>query len=374
MLELPAMVFTLAALYYLKDLDGGYSMRRAMLFAVFAAAAVWTKQHAVFLAGVPIAYALFTARWRLLFGKPMLVSTAVIAAAVLALIRLSAPFNYTGVNQLSSLKYSRLFFLVTVPTYARWIAENIVGLPILFAACSITFGACAVWKQRLRRSGLTLYFAWIVSLTMVLLVIRAVSGRYLLFMMPPVMTIGYVLLFRGSAAILGERRAWYVPAAFAALWFAAGFYYEPEYLRGPGETARVILQEGPARVVYAGDADGNFAFAVRALDSKLAATVIPAAKLPDDIFEAGAFERFCRKYGVNWIVLEDGPLARHWSVLATVPARSMKLERSIPLESNRNRWKIGNMRIYRFTALPDGPGGLLQLPVRKMGGSIAVKF
>ena len=49
MFEFPALAFALAALYCLRDLDRGYPLGRALLFAVFASASVWTKQHGVFL-------------------------------------------------------------------------------------------------------------------------------------------------------------------------------------------------------------------------------------------------------------------------------------------------------------------------------------
>ena len=64
MLEFPAMVFTLAALYCLRDMSSSFPMRRAIFFAIFAAMAVWTKQHAVFLGAVPFLDVLATRRWR----------------------------------------------------------------------------------------------------------------------------------------------------------------------------------------------------------------------------------------------------------------------------------------------------------------------
>ena len=53
MLEFPALAFTLAALYCLRDMDRSFTVRRALLFGLLAAAAVWTKQHAVFLGAMP---------------------------------------------------------------------------------------------------------------------------------------------------------------------------------------------------------------------------------------------------------------------------------------------------------------------------------
>jgi hypothetical protein len=372
MLELPALAFTLAALYCLRDMDRGYPMSRALLFAGFAAAAVWTKQQAVFLGAVPVLYALFTRRWRLLAGMPMWTSSAVFGAAVLGLIRLSAPFNYAGISQVGAPKYAHFIFLRTVPAYASWIADDLRGLPGLFAVCAIGLWAWAVYKGGRQRLGLSFYLAWIIPVAGVLLVIRAVNGRYLLFMIPAAVAMGYVVLFRSCAYLLGKERSWWIPAGFAAAWFVAGLFCRPEFLRGPAEAAALTVQGTPTRILYAGEADGNFIFAVRALDAKFQTTVIPAAKLPPNMFESAAFEQFCREYGINWIVLEDVPRVAAWSSLRTASTASMQLERTIPLESNRHRWR-GNLRVYRFASPSEHPG-TLNLPVWKIGGSIEVKF
>jgi hypothetical protein len=127
------------------------------------------------------------------------------------------------------------------------------------------------------------------------------------------------------------------------------------------------------RVLYAGQADGNFVFAARALDPGLHTIVIPAQKLPAKTFEPAAFEQFCRQYGIDWVVLEDVPGIRAWSGLRNAPPAIMVLQRSIPLESNRARWR-GQINIYRLSAPTGHPGGVLNLPVGKIGGSIGVKL
>jgi hypothetical protein len=376
MLELPALALTLAALYCLRDMDRGYSMRRALLFAVFAAAAVWTKQQAVFLGAVPVLYALFTGRRHLLLEMPMLVSSAVFGGAVLGLVGLSVPFNYAGINQVSAPngapRKAHFILFRTIPSYAGWVAEDLSGLPCVLAVCSI---ASWLWAS-LKGGGLKLrwrfYLAWIIPVVVVLLVVRAVNVRYLIFLIPPAVALGYLMLFRGCACLWGVRRSWYVPTGLAVAWLVSGLFYQPEFLRGPGEAAAFVVQGTPARVLYAGEADGNFVFAVRTLDSKLQTTVIPAVKLPPKTFESAAFEQFCHDYAINWIVIEDTPQTYRWSGLKTAPAASMRLERTIPLESNRPRWR-GSLRIYRFTSPSDHPG-VLQLPVGKIGGSIEVYF
>jgi hypothetical protein len=375
MLEFPAMAFALAALYCLRDMDYAFPLGRALLFAAFAAGAVWTKQQGVFLGAVPVVYAVLARRWRLLFRKEMWVSLLILGAAVIGLMFLSMHFLRRGdPNQIGTTsKDFRLIFLKNVRIYSQWVVSNLIGLPGVFAASAIAMYAWVVHKRGWQKVGWSLYLAWIVSVVAVLLVLGAVDLRYLFFLFPPAIIVGYALLFRSCSCLWDERRAWYVPAGFAVVWFAVGLLYQPRFLRGPRDAAALVAHGTPTRVLYAGDEGGNFIFAVRSLDPKLQSTVILGEKLPAESFEPIAFERFCRKYGVNWIALEEVPGILPWSGLLKTPAASMKLERSIPLESYR-RAGNGKINLYRFTAPVDSSGGVLEIPVKKMGGTIKVKL
>jgi hypothetical protein len=382
MLELPAMAFTLAALYCLRDLTVEEEARafpwgRALMFTALGGLAISTKQHAVFLSGVPILGALLARRWRLLKRPQIWISTAVLLGIGAGWALLWAHFQGSAGNgnQVASSPHSlRLIFFKNARLYSEWIWEDLTVLPGIFAACSIAASAYAVAKRQWRGGGLSLYVAWMISAALVLLVLGAVDPRYRFFLIPAATVTAYAMLWRGCASLWGKRRAWYVPTLFAIAWFVTGLFFEPEYLRGPADAAALVTASGPARVLYAGEADGNFVFAVRSHDPNLQTTVIPAGKLPDYTFGPEALERFCRHFGINWIVLEDVPDAHKWSSIAASPAPSMRLERSIPLESSRTRWKSGRMQVYRFTAPADPGGGVLELPVRKLDRPIEIKL
>jgi 4-amino-4-deoxy-L-arabinose transferase-like glycosyltransferase len=375
MLEFPAMAFALAALYCLRDMEQDFPLGRALLFTAFAAAAVWTKQTTVFLGAVPVICALFARRRILLRRKEIWISLALFGTAAIGLAALSLPFGNAGVNLLAKPQpqYTRWIFLSTIPFYCQWSARHLIGLPGVFAACSIAAYAWAAYTRGWQKLGLNLYIAWIVSVCAVLLVLRDHEPRYLFFVFPALIVVGYALLFQGCSHLWGERRAWYVPAGFAVAWFAVGLHFQPLFLRGPGEAAALVMHGAPVRVVYAGELGGNFTFSVRSLDPKLQSTVILGMKLPDDTFEPVAFETFCRKYGVNWIALEEGPETYPWYGLFKAPATSMKMERSIPLECYLCD-QSGKINLYRFTA-PGAPSGeVLEIPIKKIRGTIKVKL
>ena len=373
MLEYPALAFALAALWCVRDLNRGvYPLGRALLFAAFGAAAVWTKQFTVFVGAVPPLYAVVSGRWRLLFSKGMWISSALFGGAVIALTKLSATFNRAGIAQVPTTAED-VRWLVThnFVYYLEVVRTDAVGVPAVFAAA---VALAAVWIARRRAwHGLRLgfYWVWIAALAAVLLPVGAHSNRYLFFLYPALMAIGYALLQRAGKLWLGEARAWRVPAALAAAWIVAAPFFYPETLRGPAEAAAVVVNGAPERILYAGDADGNFIFAARTRDPQGRITVVPGQKLPDDVFAAPAFEDFCRRHGINWIVLEQGTEPQRWSALAGAPTPSMRLERTLPLSSSRTRWRTGKMYVYRFTA-PSMRPDAIELPVTKIQDRIEV--
>jgi 4-amino-4-deoxy-L-arabinose transferase-like glycosyltransferase len=375
MLEYPALTFTLSALYCLRERDRTFTIGRALLFGLLAGAAVWTKQHTVFLGAVPILCTLRKGQRHLLLEKPLWIATAIQGAAVLCLIALSKQANGTGIDQVNtSVKDIHWIFTYTAPAYFTWIVADMRG----FAGC-FAFTVIAVYLASLRkRSGKTahlgIYFAWIFSYALVLLALGDINSRYLFFAFPASITIGYAWLFQGCASFWGERRAQIVTYGFALAWLVIGFFVPREFLRGPGEAAAFVTQGSPARILYAGEADGNFIFAIRSLDPQLQMTVIPAGKLPPSSFEPDALEEFCRRYGVDWIVFENVQSKHTWSILADARPAFLKLERSFPIASSRSRWRTGTIDVYRFIIPPNPAGGVLELPVHKIGGSIGVKL
>jgi len=375
MLEFPALAFTLAALYCLRDMDRSFTVRRALLFGVLAAAAVWTKQHTVFLGAMPFLCVMRKGQRHLFLEKPLWIGTAIFTTAVLCLMALSKQGNNTGIDQVSTSARDVYWILTaTIPAYLTWIATDLKGFAGVFMLSAIVIHLGARRKRSLGALRLEIYFSWIVSYGFVLLVLGDTNSRYLFFVYPAFVTIGYAWLFQGCTSLWGERRARFVMGGFAITWLAVGFLVPREFLRGPGEAAAFVTSGSPARILYAGEADGNFIFSIRSFDPQLLMTVIPAGKLPAATFEPDALESFCRQFGVDWIVFENVQRKLPWSHLADARPAYLKLERSFPIASSRSRWRTGTIDVYRLNAPANPPGGVLQLPVYKLGGTIGVKF
>jgi 4-amino-4-deoxy-L-arabinose transferase-like glycosyltransferase len=374
MLEYPSMAFALAALLCLGDLGKDLSLGRAIWFAVFASAAFWSKQHTAFLAGLVFLYPILGGRWRWLLRAPVVVSIILFGASIGAYILLSHRFHNAGIHGAAT-STSDLQYIAhaTLPAYFSWIVADLSGVPGVFGAGALVLYAIT----RRRRRGppsfkLALYWAWLISTALVLVDLGATSNRYLFFLCPATIAIGYAWLYQGCGRLWGERAANLTVCGVALVWLVYGFFYPREFLHGPGEAAKAIVQGQPTRILYAGEADGNFIFAVRVLDPSLQVTVIPAAKLPASTFQPQELETFCRKYGVNWVVLENAVIRHSWSSLKDAMPPSLKLDRTIPLESSRSRWRTGSIDLYRVQGVSESPGGILKLPVWRLGGNIAV--
>jgi 4-amino-4-deoxy-L-arabinose transferase-like glycosyltransferase len=375
MLEYPALALMLAGVLFLLDWDGHLSLKHALGFAVFASLAFWTKQHAVILGGIPPLYALLTGRWRQLLRFPALAALTIFGASVACYILLSSRFHNAGIHEAAtSASDLRWIAMITVPTYLRWMKQGLMGVPALFAACAVLLFLVSLRRRKPVRHRLGLFWAWIVSGALVLADLGNTDYRYLFFLYPPVFAIGYAWAFQGAVRIWGQRRAEAITLGFALLYFVSGFWVPREYLRGPGAAASAIVKGQATRILYAGEADGNFVFGVRALDPNHHTTVIPGGKLPKVTFQPEELKAFCRQYGVEWIVVESGPIQRPWSTLGTSPPAFLKLDREFPLESSRERWRTGGMDVFRVQVPSSAPGGDLKLPIGKLGRNITVKL
>jgi hypothetical protein len=266
-------------------------------------------------------------------------------------------------------------FVRNLAIYGDWIVLNLLWLPAVFALCGVLVYAWAVARGCRKKLGGRLPAAWILSVAGLLLVLGASNPRYLFWLLPAAIALVYAMLFRGSSYLWGERWASCLAAGFALAWLVHGLSFQPEYLHGPAEAAALVTRDQvPSRIIYAGEADGNFIFAVRTHDPKVQTFVIPGGKFPQGLFAPDALAQFCHDFGISWIVIEDTPFAHKWSDLPKNPPASMQLAASIPMTSNRARWRTGAVRIYRFTDPSDHPRNLLPIPVRKLGRSIEVKM
>lgn len=368
MLEYPAMVFTLGALLALRGMIEEDSLGRSLVFAVLAAAAVWTKQQAIFLAGVPFLYAVLAGKWRFLLRKNLWIATAILLAAAAALSALALPFKGTGMDQVSVTYDTGGILLHNLRFYAGVFRLMMGAVPAVLLACAFL---AALLGPRRRQNAF--YLAWVITAFGLLLLIVPFSARYLFFGMPAAILIAYNEVFWVAERLIGHRYAWCAPAAAALVCSVAGLLTPAIFMRGPSEAAAALVNGQARRVLYCGSADGNFVFAVRARDPKLNTVVISGDKLPASVLNPAGFDRFVQEYGVNDVIIERTARAQPCDSVAASPPASLTFDRAIPLDSSRLRWK-GKLLVYHAAAPGTTPPRSLKVAIPRIGSDVEVKF
>jgi len=358
MLEIPSLVFTLAALLTLVDFDRGFRWRRSLWYAVFSAAAIWTKQSAIFLLAAPFCYVVLSGRWRLLRQRSIWLSSILLGALAAPLFLLPAAINWSGRNP----GWAQFGLIGTVSHHlAHYAASMTIETGLLPAAIALICAVAALFSRRTKFWPDGLYLAWAISAGAVVLTAPPFDERYLFFVYPPLVALTYSVVARASAAFLPQGRAWIVPAALAMAWCALHLKAGPFFLRGPERAATLISQAQPRRVLFCGRSNGTFIFNLRSLDPQRRTAVIRGDKLPPETFSAAAFERFAHELGISYVVLEKHDYAMPWERLADAPLPSLVLEHRIAQLSSYPELR-GELLLYRFLKPSPNPQSTLRLP------------
>jgi hypothetical protein len=377
--EFPSLAFALGALYCLRDLETGYAPSRAYPFALLAGAAVWTKQHAVFLGLVPFIFIVIRGNWRSLRGLHLWVSSLLFGSIVLALTMLSVPVHSAGVtNQFTNVStiwgaiFANAWFYAVVLTW--WL-----GLPV---TCWLLFSLAAfLVVPRLRRRLEThFYIAWILALLPLLLLTAKHDIRYVFFALPAFIVLGCDGFSLACKRLLSVR---YVPAVSGLLTVCLILYntYFSSHFVLFGSTihvqlARAVKDRASRRLIYCGENVCYLAVWLRFNDPDSRTMIIRGEKLDRSIFTSKEFEHFAWRYGVDTVVIDtevnEDPWKkpRPWDFLVVNPSPSMVRDRVLTQPSNTQR----KILIYDFKNPSSQPESSLSIPISGTSGSMDVSL
>jgi hypothetical protein len=366
MLEIPALVFVLAAFLFLVPDEEILQTRRSLWFAIFAAAAVWTKQ-TVFLFLLPFLYVLVSGRWNLLRRAYFWIDLFVVGASGIGLAMLGRELQWNGINQ-SWAKKSAFEYLVH-----NWNFYLHYGLPwlVLAGLCLLSYrlpgGRDDFLKDRL-------YIAWMLATVLILLPAPGYSPRYMFFSIPPVLVLLYNGLRRVGGLLSPEYR-WVVAAAVCLLHVAHGLVNaHVVYLRGPAEVANILHDSGHRRLLYCGGStNGAFIFAVRTNDSTLSTIVIRGDKLPEDTFAPEQLRGFVTRYGIDAVVLERMDYPQAWDELSSGTLPFLSFERVLQVTDSDHQMS-GSLSIYRVPNPSNVPESSLSVPISVLGRDVELRF
>ena len=158
------------------------------------------------------------------------------------------------------------------------------GLGAVWSVGLVAALAIAVWNRKRLLELLTaeaLYWAWAIAVLAALIPGRWSSIRYLFFAWPPLIVLMLSSANRFLRWALPERVAMLGLVTLAAALCAVGLSRRGAEYRGPAGAADIVVAaDHPTRVLYCGEADGHFAFALRAAARSSEPIVIRGEKLP----------------------------------------------------------------------------------------------
>jgi hypothetical protein len=357
MLEWPALALLAMAFLVLMRSRSRFSWRQGTAFALLAGAAVWTKQEAVFAGAVPLLYCFLSRRCSALRSQGPWVATGLFCLFVLSLDAWSPSSGlFRRIGPLNDVS-GRLLHNIRVYLTAAW------GLPGAFVLLAAAGLLVPVARQRRTTDDNALYWSWIIAALPELLIGGWASDRYLFIVLPAIVVLGCATLFR-ILETLHRRAAVVVLATVAAVYAVAHLQVMRLSLPGPVESARVMITQRATRVLYCGETDGQFIFALRSIGGPSSPIVIRGQKLSADVFTSAGLERFAHDYGISHVVLERTGVRQPWDQLDVKEVRWLRPYGDIRLGGAIN----DTLHLYRFIDPSPTPLNTLTVPTSKLEG------
>jgi hypothetical protein len=313
MLEVPLLACCIAASFFwisylLKGKDSS-----VYWFALFASAALLTKQNAVYLAPFCFLSGLLCGGWKLFLRKEVLRALAICSVLILPFYALVYAVHWKTIamdlNEKSTgVSGNRwLFYPKALPGQLGWV---LLGLGVLGILTSRTWARAKV-------AGIML--SWIVACYVTLTLIGHKEARYVIYWIPPFLFFASGLLFRFFS------KPWLKLAASAAAVVVLGatmvsaWSFHRPYVTGFAAVPKKILEESKSAVIlYDGPLPGNFIFFMRAEDPGRRFLVLRKALYASQIKKSGGsvelvhspqeIEDLLREDGVRFIVVSDDGL------------------------------------------------------------------
>ncbi len=367
-LEMPCLAFTFAALYCLRDFDRPLSMPRSVGFALFAAAAFWTKQTAAFLVLVPWCLAVFAGRWDELRRWPLWVGGA-LAGLLCAPLVVIPPMllRWSGANAgwRSTSMTERIWHHLGIYPYFVQLELTLVGS--LLAAAGVAWAVAGVWRRGEHRMIQAFFLAWIIPSFAVPVVVQGYDRRYIMHVFPALIALALLMVTKIAQRWLPARMVW-LPAALAVTVFVVPSWgMRMVQLEGLREAARFSAAQHPKRLLYGGGLVGPFAAYLREFNQPGETLILRVDQLPPDQLAPADLDRAGYQYGIDQVVvMTPDHIAKEYLWLPGLPTAKMKLLKAFPLTSTDWNWR-GQIAVYEFTSRSANPEPLPKRKSRTLG-------
>ena len=353
MLEIPALAFSIAAIYYWHKYLGREQTRDLYLFAVFAAAGLLTKQTAMFLAPLCLFSILASRKWRLLYSAAMIRAFALVAILIApfyaVVFRLSLHSVRATVLDRADGWNPFLYYLHELPTQLGW--------PLLLLSL---FGIVTCWMWAKRQTAI-LMLSWIAACYLTFSLIIHHEPRYTIYWIPAFVyfAIGPVTAQGSRVFRLASQLA--VLGVSASLLFSA-WSYRPPYVEGYARVAdRIVQFEHSGVILFDGPLAGDFIFYLRRLDPHEQFVVLRKSLYVGDIVDKyGSVEllhnssdvlQLIKRYGIRFILVCDNcstvyPVQQNLRDLLRSKSDQFVLVDKFRIDSNQPVWRNREIALY----------------------------
>jgi Dolichyl-phosphate-mannose-protein mannosyltransferase len=310
MLEIPCLALSLGATYFWIR----YLLRQRRLdiywSAIFAAAALLTKQNAVYLIPFAVLSGLAVRGWRMFFTLPVLWAASLCAILITPFYCVVYALHWQSIamdlTENSASRGSTILF------YWQALVHELGWMLVLLAVIGMLSSR---WWDRSAVSAC--FLSWIVACYGTFTLIGHKEFRYVLYWVPP-----FIYFALGPLICFFRKNVLRVAGAGLAVVLlsgnlAAAWTFRRPYVVGYEAAARCVTSASKAGIIlYDGPLPGNFIFFVRANDSARRFLVLRKALYATRIKESGGseelvhspeeIEQLLRRDGVRFVVVSEG--------------------------------------------------------------------
>lgn len=380
MLDIPLMVFCLAASYFwIIYLRRGTSSS-LYWFAGFLCAAFLTKHHAIYLLLWCSLTLLAEKKWdRVLNWRAA--ATASICAIVVApvyviqiLMNASLAQNLKGTSANATMQWG--YYLSELPELIGWRALILSAVGIL------------VYLWRGKRENAIVMLGWIASCYIVFTSIRHKEARYIIYWVPAFAYFAVVPFTRKTSVRWMRIAGLAVVVVLVATYGVQAWTYQRPYVSGYAALAQELTEREGGCVLVDMDLPGNFIFFMRASDPARRFVVLRKALyevrtvrewgVTEFAHDDADVQRILKEDSVRYVVVEQN-MPLHFSSQTSLrdlldhPGQ-YKMVRTVQIETNLNGWGQRSLVLYESIEPVAPPHGILRVKMANLHHDIEIPF
>lgn len=395
LLEVPTLALVLGSVFHFERHLGEGRGRDALLACVLAALAALTRFDGVMLLPFVLLRLASTRRLGLLLRRPVVVGVALALLMTVPYYLLTWAVYGSGIThaatsgtgeRATSWLDPRNFYL-----YPSFVPEQMGWSGTASAVAGLVFG---LWAER-KRCGV--YVALVLSTFVTFVPLAEPEARHAIYWVPALS----LFAVRGALLVAGESVRLKAVCLFvlfgSVAWEGVGPVrstgWTGQYVCGTDEAAERVLGRASWErpVLYDGQLNGAFIYAVRRRDPDRRMTVLRADKLLYSVYSdpKGGYREYAQtdaeviallhRFDPEYLVVEEPQVFiqtpagdRLRRVLREHPAE-FALEEAVPLRTNYKNFESTRLLVYRKLRANPGRTPVTELPVLAIGGAVGVK-